>query len=193
MKKLVILILVMSLQQLALSQTWLGRKFPTTVITAQYGGSTGFLSFGLSKATAHHKFEIGLLYGNVPKSMGGVNNSITIKTTVNPFRIHAFKHILVEPLQTGLFMSRNFGEHLGPNWSSNYPNGYYWWTRSIRFHFFIGTQVSYKIEKKHIDRISAYFEANTNDLYLYSYFPNRNTIRLYDIFFFGTGIKLYIR
>lgn len=188
-----ILVFLISIQHVALSQSWLARKFPVSVLTAQYGGSIGFLSFGVSKATPKNKFELGLLYGNVPKSLGGVNNSITLKGTYNPFHIPVMKKIDLEPLQTGIFVSRNFGENLGPNWGNKYPGGYYWWTRSIRFHFFLGSQVSYKIQSKHIDRLSAYFEANTNDLYLYSYFPNRNTISLYDIFFFGTGIKLYIK
>jgi len=41
------------------------------------------------------------------------------------------------------------------------------------------------------DRVAFYFEENTNELYIFSYFTNRKTIKVYDIIFFGTGIKLY--
>ena len=44
-----------------------------------------------------------------------------------------------------------------------------------------------------MDRLAVYFEANTNDLSLYSYLPNPKALSLYDIFFFGTGIKLYLK
>jgi hypothetical protein len=158
----------------------------------QYAGSTGFITLGFSKITTNNKFEIGLLYGKVPRSLGGVNRSLSMKFTYNPFQYDFLKRIKMEPFQTGIFISQNFGENLELNWANKYPKGYYWWSRSLRIHYFISAQISYMIEKKRFNRITYYFEANTNDLYVYSYFPNRNTISLYDIFFFGTGIKLYI-
>lgn len=175
------------------SQKHINKLFPKSVFTVQYAGSTGFLTLGFSKVTSKNKIEIGFLYGMVPRSLGGLNQSLTLKGTYNPLHLDILKRIKIEPIQTGVFICQNFGETLGLQWGNKYPKGYYWWPRSTRIHFFVSSQVSYKIEKKHFDRIAYYFEANTNDLYLYSYFPNRNTMSLYDIFFFGTGIKLYIK
>ena len=168
------------------------RSLPKTAFTAQFAGSTGLYTFGVSKVSRYNKIELGLLYGRVPKSFGGINNSLVLKFTYNPFHIAVTEKIKFEPVQTGIFINQNFSKNRSLFWTDKYSKGYYWWTRSTRFHFFLSTQVSLRIEKNHVDRLAWYFEANTNDLYLYSYLPNPRSMSLYDIFFFGTGLKLYL-
>jgi hypothetical protein len=99
----------------------------------------------------------------------------------------------MEPLQIGIFLAQNFGKNIDFKWSSKYPKGYYWWGSSFRQHIFFSTQLSRALPKGYFSKVSLYLEANTNDLYLYSYFSNRNTITLYDIFFLGIGTKFYLR
>lgn len=192
-KQVFIIVLVFVLQVSSFSQNWIARKFPVSLMTAQYAGSTGFLSLGYSKVTVKNKLELGILFGNVPRSRGGAGNSFTLKSVYNPFQIEVEEKWMIEPLQTGIFVTRNFGENLSLQWSNKYPPGYYWWNASIRFHFSLGSQISYHFDSEHINRLAVYLEANTNDLYIYSYLPNRKTIRLVDIFFFGTGVKLYMK
>ena len=175
------------------SQKTLRSVFPRSAWTAQYAGNTGFLTIGYSKVTASRKMELGLLYGFVPKALGGVNHSINLKMTYNPFRITIHKKFKLEPIQAGLFISQNFGDHLGLYWDSKYPDGYYWWSRSLRIHAFVGAQISVKLGEKYFSRMSYYIEANTNDLYLHSYFPNRRTMSVTDIIFLGMGVKFYTR
>ena len=174
------------------AQSRLQQAFPKSAITAQFAGSTGLVTAGFSKVSARDKIEVGLLYGYTPRRYGDLN-ALVLKGTYNPFHITITEKIKLEPIQTGLFISQNFGKNLGLKWGEEYPYGYYWWSRSTRFHFFISTQASYKLDTKYMDRLSLYFEANTNDLYVFSYVPNRNALSLYDIFFFGTGIKLYLK
>ena len=177
----------------AFSQNWLERTFPKSAVNLQYAGSTGFATAGFFKVSRRDKIELGILYGYLPASLGGENHSLSLKLLYNPFQLQVSKHIQLEPLQIGTFMCQNFNKNLGLSWGPEYEKGYYWWTRSLRFHIFASGQVSYKLNTKHIDRLAAYFEANTNDLYLYSYLPNRRTMYLSDIFFFGTGIKMYLQ
>lgn len=169
------------------------RSFPKTAFTAQFAGSTGLYTFGISKVSRYDKLELGLLYGRVPKPFGGINSSLVLKFIYNPFHFDVTEKIKSEPVQTGLFMNQNFTKDRSLFWGDAYPKGYYWWPRSTRLHFFVSTQLALRIEKKHIERLAWYFEANTNDLYLYSYFPNTRSMSLYDVFFFGTGLKLYLR
>ncbi|PBQ32992.1 hypothetical protein CNR22_14810 [Sphingobacteriaceae bacterium] len=173
-------------------QAQIFKALPKTAFTGQYAGSTGLYTFGVSKVSRYDKVELGLLYGRVPKKFGGINNSLVLKFTYNPFQLDVTEKLKFEPLQTGLFINQNFNEHTTVLWNDKYPKGYYWWAKSTRFHFFLSTQISVRIEKKHIDRAAWYFEANTNDLYVHSYIPNTRSLSLYDIFFFGTGLKLYI-
>ncbi len=169
------------------------RLFKKAALTVQYAGSVGFLSVGYFKQTANDKFGIGLVYGNTPKSMGGPLGSLSLKLRYNPFQVKLYKNIYLEPLQAGIFLTQNFGKNLDLKWSSNYSKGYYWWGSSFRQHIFVSSQISILKEQGCFNKISFYWEANTNDLYLYSYFPNCDVLSLYDIIYFGIGVKFYIR
>jgi hypothetical protein len=168
-------------------------KFNKSAITLQYAGSIGFVSIGFSAVTKKNKLELGLLYGKVPRLFGGVHRTLNLKGTYNPFQVKLGGKIISEPLQAGAILSQNFGETLGLNWGDKYPPGYYWWPKSLRTHLFVSTQFSVMLNKKYVDRISLYLETNTNDLYLYSYLPNTKTMSLYDILFFGAGLKCYLK
>lgn len=166
-------------------------KFSKSAFTVQFAGSIGFLSAGYSRVTEKDKIEISLLYGQVPRYLGGVTRTLTLKGIYNPFKFQQGK-LKVEPLQAGVFAAQHFGDYLGLSWGSKYPPGYYWWTRSLRLHLCLSSQLSVQLNKKRLDRLSLYFEANTNDLYLYSYFSNMKSLSFYDIVFFGAGCKLYL-
>ncbi len=170
---------------------WVKKHFNETSYSIQYAGSTGFISLGIQKVTTNKKFEIGIQTGKIPSFIGQVQRTAVGKFLYAPFQLN-HKSFIFQPLTSGLFFARYFGENHG-NWSNKYPKGYYWWNRSMRSHVFIGSQISLTTKSNYISRMAIYFEANTNDLYLYSYIPNRKSMSLYDIIFFGTGIKLYMK
>ncbi len=159
----------------------------------QYAGSVGFLSGGLYKHNAKDKLSIGLVYGFTPKKFGGPLGSLSLKVKYNPFHIKLYRNLSIEPIQIGFFLAQNFGKNIDYKWGSKYPKGYYWWGSSFRQHAFFSTQLSLVLTKGYFSKASFYIEANTNDLYVYSYFGNRNTIKLYDIFFLGIGANFYLR
>ena len=167
--------------------------FPKSFAVAQFAGSTGLLSVGFSKVSRCDKIELGLLYGFLPKAYGGVNHSVSLKFAWNPWQLRLLKKLRIEPLQLGGFICQNFNKGAEPAWGSRYPKNYYWWPRATRFHPAVSAQLAYVAGTRHIDRLAYYFEANTNDLYIASYFPNRHALSVYDIVFFGMGLKLYLR
>jgi hypothetical protein len=162
-------------------------------LSAQYAGSIGLYAIGIHKVSTNNKFETGILFGDLPEKFGGPVKTITVKFTYNPFRFNLSDKFQIEPLQAGVFITKHFGENLALTWGKDYPKGYYWWNRSIRYHLFVSTQALYKFNKQPLDRITVNFEANTNDLYLYSYFPNMNTLSVWEIVYFGVGVKVYWR
>jgi hypothetical protein len=166
--------------------------FPKSMIVSQFAGSTGLASAGFSKVTARDKIELGLLYGYLPKAYGGNNHSLSLKFAWNPWQFKV-KRLSVEPVQLGAFICQNFNKNLEFTWGNNYPKNYYWWPRSTRFHPTHSTQLAYVFDTKRLDRLAYYFEANTNDLYIASWYPNRKALSLYDIIFFGMGLKLYLK
>jgi len=167
------------------------RYFSKQAVTGQFAGSTGFWTVGYSRVSSRERLELGLLYGKVPRRYGGILRTITLKLTYNPFKIYLLPKLRWEPLQTGLFSAQSFGTNVGMSWPDKYPQGYYWWPRGLREHVFLGSQLSWCIKDKPVDRVSVYFEANTNDLYIYSFVSNTKALKLYDIIFFGIGAKVY--
>src|SRR5688572_15597123 len=85
------------------------RGFRKVGFTVQYAGSTGFLSSGFSLVGARNRIELGVLYGYLPASMGGVVHTGTIKFTWNPLGRNKKPGVYFEPLQAGVFASQSFG------------------------------------------------------------------------------------
>jgi hypothetical protein len=164
-----------------------------SAISAQFAGSVGFWSVGYHRVFYNEKLSLGLVYGNTPKRVGGKLHSVSFKLKYSPFRISLYKQFSFEPFQAGFFLVQNFGENLRSHWPSRYKGRYYWWGNSFRQHVFLSSQLSVGIEKGFFRRVGAYFEANTNDLYMYSYLSNMNSLRFYDIVFFGIGIQATVR
>ncbi|MCE3279615.1 MAG: hypothetical protein K0S44_1806 [Bacteroidetes bacterium] len=169
---------------------------PMTAGTIQFAGSTGFLTAGFFKGTKSERVQVGLLYGYTPEIFGGHLHSLSLKFIYNPVRFDLGRNFYSEPVQAGIFACQNFGKNLDLTWPSQYPSDYYWWTASLRGHVFLSTTLGVRTNRaKHIDRIAWYFEANTNDLYFASYIikNNHTSLSLYDIIFFGTGLKFYFK
>ena len=162
-----------------------------TAAVVQFAGSTGLITAGIFKSRMNEALQFGLQYGYTPQKEDDLH-SVSIKALYSPYTINLSKKVEVHPLQTGIFISQNFGKKLYIIWPDHYPKHYYWWPPSLRSHFFLGTAVSVKTGHP-FSRISFYFEANTNDLYLAGYLDNQNhkTLSIYDIFFFGTGMKAW--
>jgi len=170
--------------------------FPRTSATLQFAGSTGFLTAGIFKGTKNEKFNAGLLYGYTPEDFSGPLHSLSLKFIYDPFRINIGKALFFDPIQGGVFASKSFGRNLDAKWDDKYPKGYYWWYPSVRGHVFLSSTIGLRtFNSKWVENISCYFEANTNDLYLASYLnkKNYNSLRFYDIVFFGTGIRFHFR
>jgi len=171
------------------------RILPMSVAAVQYAGSIGWLTMGYFRQSTNKKIELGLLYGYTPEALGGEIHSIALKFIYEPYRMAIKNSFQIEPIQTGLFVTQNFTKNLYLGWPDKYDPGYYWWTCSTRFHVFLGNQVSWMIQSKTVEKVSLYFEANTNDLYLFSYLGNKNykSLSVDDIIFFGIGSKIYFQ
>ena len=189
----IVLLLIFTLLINTHAQHSLKELAPYTTFTFQYAGSTGLISAGIAKTGKKQLFELGLLYGYTPALGDHANHSLSIKLNVSPFQVHIAQKLYWQPIQAGGFLCQNFGKNLGLIWDQQYPKGYYWWSRSTRIHLFFSTQITVDSGIDFIDKIAFYIETNTNDLYISSYFPNRQTMRITDIFFLGTGCKLLLK
>jgi hypothetical protein len=193
MRAAYIFIIFIFITDFCLAQSFIKKKFPGTSVDLQFAGSVGLFSAGLSKISAREKVEVGFSLGHLPRNLGGSVQTINLKFCLNPLNYSLSQKSTIQPIQVGVFLSQSFGEKLSFGWSLKYPKGYYWWNSSLRYHLFFSTRFTYALNKSMIKKITCYFEANTNDLYIYSYVPNTKTIRIYDIFFLGIGTKLHLK
>lgn len=161
----------------------------------QFAGSIGFLSLGVGYSFFHEKLELDLLIGHLPKSIGGVGiTSITLKQNYRPFIIH-WKRLKIRPISLGIYESYSLGDQffLTSRLSDKYTSGYYWWSSAIRLGVYTNQEVEWSLPDKHrINTVSLYSEIGTNDLSLYSYFPNNNRkyLKFTDILKVAVGIKV---
>jgi len=188
----IILVILLSCFQLH-AQSGFKKHFPVSAVSLQYAGSIGWMSTGYFIENAKKKIELGLLYGYTPDFAGGELHTATLKFIYKPIIFYPIPGVGIEPLNTGVFISQHFGRNLYISWPEKYSAGYYWWNPSTRTHFFISSQANFELQRKFVKRLAVYFEANTNDLYIGSYFGHNNnrSLGLDEIFFFGVGSKIY--
>lgn len=169
---------------------------PTHTIL-QYAGSTGIVSVGLGwDYGKRNRWETTVMMGYVPKYNSKKSKiTFTLKQNFTPWSLPLkADRLTVEPLTCGLFFNTIFSDDFWTNEPDRYPNGYYGFSTRIRSHLFIGQRLTHHFKGKDKKRrsITAYYELNTCDLYLVSYFTNMDYLKLTDILSLGFGIKVQI-
>jgi hypothetical protein len=160
-------------------------------IKLQYAGSMGMFSSGLGWYYGRKKqWETDLFVGFIPKMNGSKGHvTITLKQTYTPFQYHFNNTFCLEPLSTGIYFNKIFGEYFWSRLPEKYPKGYYFWAVNTRFHVFLGQALTFRLSEKIEGRsLSFFYEFNTNDLYLISAWSNK-TIGLKDIIGLSFGLR----
>jgi hypothetical protein len=164
-------------------------------LTLQHGGSIGYLNLGLGYDIFKKvDFEIG--YGYVPHSKGGVLNIVSAKFAYKPFAVKIKNWAVIHPVNPGFFATYDFGGDFDFRRDrAQYSRGYYWWNEAIRPHLSFSNEISLNPNKalsdSKIKNVTLYSEFNTNELYVVSWFLNRKTTSLGDIFKLGLGLKIH--
>jgi hypothetical protein len=160
-----------------------------------FAGSMGILSIGVGWNYGKSvKWETDLFIGYLPKFESDKGSAtFTVKQTIIPCRYQINEKWSFEPIRTGLFVNRIFGEDLWTNVPDKYPRkDYYFFATDLRFNIFIGQSIKYYLPRNPIfESASLYYELNTNDLYIISLWDN-HAIGLKDILKFSFGIKMEI-
>lgn len=161
----------------------------------QFAGSMGMFSVGPGWYYGkRNQWETDLLIGFIPKIDGYKGHiTFTIKQTYTPFRIPIGERFTLEPLTSGVYLNKIFGEYFWSSLPEKYPENYYFWAVNMRFNVFVGQSVAFKMGDQTLGKeLSFFYELNTNDLYLISAFGNK-TIGLKEVIglSFGVRYRLY--
>jgi hypothetical protein len=144
-------------------------------VVVQFAGNIGLVSAGPGYSFARDKMDAEALYGYVPGFESKTSiHILTAKFSYRPWKINLNKDYLLEPLKVGTGISYSIGPQFHTTWPGRYPEGYYWWTTSVRFSPFLGPTISRKVGNANslIKRVQLYSELGTNDLALVSYIGN---------------------
>lgn len=183
--------LFLSTSALAQSKFW--KSLIPDQAGLQYAGSIGFISADAGYDLLNEKAAINFNVGYIPESLGGELTIISVKFQYKPFNIPIGDKIIIQPFNPVFFPSYTLGQNFDFKFEKpKYQEGYYFWSSALRLHLGASTEV--KILNKpdaKIKALSLYAEANTNDLYLLSWFKNRTYTPFYRMFKMGYGVKMY--
>lgn len=160
-------------------------------IKLQFAGSMGMFSVGPGWFYGKkNQWETDMFIGFIPRMNGSKGHvTITLKQTYTPSHLQLNDRLSYEPLTTGIYFNKIFGEYFWSHLPEKYPEGYYFWAVNTRFHVFLGQALAFRLSKKMEGKsLSFFYEFNTNDLYLISAWSNK-TIGLKDIIGLSLGLR----
>jgi len=174
------------------AQHSLGKALRPDEVGIQYSGSIGYMSIGVGYNLLKEKTLLSFHYGYVPEDKGGELHIAAVKFQYKPFTIHISDKVIFHPVNPTVFASYTFGKQFGLKFDRDqYAKGYYFWSPALREHLAFSSEFKILGDKSSkIKAISLYTEANTNDLYMISWFENRTTTPINDIFHLGFGVKM---
>lgn len=159
--------------------------------TVQYAGSTGYISVGGGITNKSNKLFHELLIGYVPENVGGNLTKLTYRISWYPYEVNIGSKYKWQPLNPAFFLSYNAGRDftLTPS-HQKYHDDYYWWSNGLRKHIGFNTSFIIQPDECKQRRLQLYLEANTNDLYLLTYWDNVGVMGFDELWFLGLGARV---
>lgn len=158
----------------------------------QFAGSMGMFSASVGWYYGKkNQWETDFFLGFIPKMDKQERHvTLTFKETYTPWKIQLNERFSYEPLTTGLYFNKIFGEYFWSKLPEKYPEGYYFWAVNTRFNIFAGQAINFKLDKATLygKELSFYYELSTNDLYVISAIGNESISPL-DIIGLSLGIR----
>ncbi|WP_201981554.1 hypothetical protein [Hymenobacter rubidus] len=164
-------------------------------LALQTGGGLGMVAAGAGYEYAKGRLETDVLLGYVPRYYAGSTLSLaSLKFMYSPFRLPVGERLQVVPLTVGAYFSYTHGT-LNDELKGQYASDYYWFSTDTRYGPMLGSRVTLLgapvAATGQPRKLSAYYELGTNDLYLASYFNNRNGgLRFGQLLTLALGVKM---
>lgn len=150
-------------------------------VKAQFAGGIGFVSVGAGYESLNEKFQTDVMYGYVPKALGGVRiHSITGKVTWLPL-MREIGEVKWNFVTAGLHLNYSIGANYHTFWPDKYPNGYYNYPSALTATIFAGGQVHHK-------KTGFYYEAGMTDRQMISLIRNPGAVSFFRMVNIGVGL-----
>lgn len=165
-------------------------------VRLQYAGYVGMLSLGSTWNFKNDKLSFEYSIGYSPKQQSDkaiYTNSAKLVFTPN-LDFVVGKKVTIQPLAIGILSTYTFGSRFGKYRDrSKYPEGYYWWSTSVRLGLVYQIEASVAMNSKYFSRLGFYLTVSVWDLGLFSYYgnSNRSYLNFMDIVILGSGCRLH--
>jgi hypothetical protein len=162
-------------------------------VPVQYAGNIGFFSTGLGYTSNKENYELNILYGYVPASIG--NQYIHMITAKNIFpltRIPSRNNQTIIPY-LGLGLMAEVGGQAFFTLPSHYPDGYYDFPKNLHVIGFGGAKLQYLFQDDttFLRGLEFYAEAGTIDVYVW-YKVISEEIKFNEIFSLALGVNFLL-
>jgi hypothetical protein len=162
----------------------------------QYAGYIGMLSFGSAWEIKSDKLQIEYSFGFSPKQDAQKTIYANAAKLIYTPRIYVniSERVKVKPVSVALLSSYTFGSRFGKYRDQDkYPDGYYWWSTSVRVGIAYQAELNIHVNSKYINSLGLYLESSVWDLGLFSYYgnSNRSHLQFWDIVILGSGCRVY--
>lgn len=162
----------------------------------QFAGNIGMFSLASGWSCLNNHLELSTSLGYVPEFVTQKDIYITSFKAIYKYQKLDFhiKNIYFKPFAFGLATNYTIGKCYNKYQDSElYPHRYYWWNTSHRLALLYEAEIHVKLNTKYLNGLSMYFETSWWDLYLISYYDNKNRsyLNLWDIVTFAVGTKLF--
>jgi hypothetical protein len=163
-------------------------------LVLQTGGGLGMVAGGGGYVFFKDRLETDVLLGYVPKRYANSTLTITsLKAMYSPFHLRVADRVQVAPLTVGGYFSYTHGT-INDELKGQYSGDYYWFSTDTRYGALAGGRLTYLgppvAATGQPRKMSFYYELGSNDLYLLSYFTNRDGgLRLGQILTLALGVK----
>jgi len=160
----------------------------------QFAGNIGFLATGIGYTSNKENYELSILYGYVPVSIG--DHEIHMITARNIFPAGRFSmgnnQVLVPYLGLGLMVE--VGGHAFFTLPSHYPEGYYDFPKNLHVTGFGGVKLRrlFPNATSFLRGLEFYGEAGTIDVYVW-YRTISDEIKFNQMFSVALGINFLLR
>lgn len=159
----------------------------------QYAGNIGFISGGIGFSSRLRNYQLGLLYGYVPKAIAGVRiHTVTARNTFPILRYPLKNNQTLIPY-VGLGLSFEIGGNAFFRMPSHFPESYYDYPKNMRVLAYGGARVQQLFEDDWhgVRGLEFFAEAGTIDLYVW-YKAMSHEIKMGQIFSLAVGANILL-
>lgn len=161
-------------------------------IPLQFAGNIGFLATGLGYTSNKENYELNLLYGYVPPSVGDQEIHMITAKNIFPFGRYSLRDNQLLFPYLGLGLMVEVGGHAFFTLPAHYPEGYYDFPKNLHVTAFAGAKLRHMFQKGSFLRgLEFYAETGTIDVYIW-YRTISDQIKFNQMFSVALGVNFLL-